>query len=332
MDVFPAQYSTLSTSALNNNIQQIYGFANLSCRLLVRNVSDVYLLEHDNERFIFKIYRKAYRTLDEIKGEAALINILKQGGISVSYPILDLAGNHIQEFNAAEGIRYGILFTFAKRKVIPIPDDAQLAIIGRTIARMHNITSTIELPYERITYNTETTITKPLALIKNRFSGLEQEYHFLKSLAEKLMEKLDQYDTYGSSYGYCHYDLLPKNFHFDEDNNITFFDFDWAGKGLLVNDLMTFFVQLFFLVHFNAITKEEADDKMAKVIAGYREVRALPEEELALIPYLGIMFWIHAFGFYEQNCDDFATAFLTPRFIKERVSLIGKWVEWYCKF
>ncbi len=332
MERFPAQYSTLSASALKDYIQKQYGFGNLSCQLLVKNVSDTYILTHDREQYILKIYRRYYRTLDEIQGETELINILKLGGVPVSYPIIDLSGDYIQQFHAIEGIRYGILFSFAKGKVIFNPKDKQLNIIGRNIALMHNITSVCELQHNRIVYDEDSTLKKPLEIIKSRFAGLKQEYDCLQNLAQQVIERLKQFDTSGFSYGYCHYDLLPKNFHFDDNNNITFFDFDWAGKGFLVNDLMTFFIQLFFLVHFNAISKEEADEKMKTVVAGYREVRNLTTQELEMIPYLGVMFWIYAFGFYEENYDDFGIMFLTPKFIKERVALIKKWAEWYCKF
>ncbi len=45
MNLFPTQYSTLSATALGDHIQNKYGFKNLVCRLLVRNVSDTYILE-----------------------------------------------------------------------------------------------------------------------------------------------------------------------------------------------------------------------------------------------------------------------------------------------
>ena len=194
---------------------------------------------------------------------------------------------------------------------------------------MHNVTSSCTLVHERPVYNIHTTLERPLQLIAPRFAEFPDEYVYLKDLANKASQKSDQLPMSEFTYGYCHYDLLPKNFHFDEDKNITFFDFDWAGKGYLVNDLMTFYVQLFFLVHFQLLTREEADERFGIVIQSYREQRHLPDDELSAIPYLGIMFFIYGFGFYEENFDDFSIAFLTPKFIRERVDLIKKWVAWY---
>jgi Ser/Thr protein kinase RdoA (MazF antagonist) len=267
-----------------------------------------------------------------IKGEAELLDILKNKGIPVSYAIEDLVGNQIQTFHAAEGVRNGILFTYANGKVELDPNGQQLAIIGRSIAAIHNVAAVCRLSYERPVYDFETTLYRPLALVKNRFSALPEAYAYLVDLAEKAVEKLSRLNPETFSYGYCHYDLLPKNFHFDEQNNITFFDFDWIGKGYLVNDLMTFYVQLFFLVYMNRITQADADAKFSIVIKSYREIRAVTDQELEAIPCLGLMFWIFGFGFYEENFDDFSNTFLTPRFIKERVELIKKWEEWYFSF
>ena len=329
MDTFPVQYSTLSSIALKDYIEKIYGLKNLRCRLLTKNVSDTYLLENDGHKYVFKIFRTGYRPLSEIEGEVELLNILKDNHIPVSYPIPDLIGGQIQQIHAAEGARYGILYSFAAGKVALIPDEEQLYIIGRNIALMHNITSNCKLKHERPVYNIHTTLDRPLQLIAKRFTEFPDEYEYLKDLAESVRNKLDQLPTSGFSYGYCHYDLLPKNFHFDEDNDITFFDFDWAGKGFLVNDLMTFYVQLFFLVHYQLLTQEVADEYFGIVIQSYREQRHLSAEELSAIPYLGVMFFIYGFGFYEENFDDFSIAFLTPKFIRERVELIKKLAAWF---
>lgn len=330
MDIFPTQYSTLSAKALKDYLGKIYGLALLSCRLLIRNVSDVYVLEDRHAKYIFKIYRDTHRKLDEIRGEVELLALLREKGIPVSYTIMDQSGQAIQRFQAAEGIRHGVLFSFAKGRVVSNPNEKQLRIIGREVGLMHNITATCALQYPRIVYDEQTTLERPLKIMQERFANMPDEYAFLQKTADRVIEKMKQFDKSAFSFGYCHYDLIPKNFHFDEADRITFFDFDWAGKGYLANDLMTFLVQLFFIAHYKTISREAADEHFGIVVDAYREVRAFSEQELDAIPWLGLMFWIYAFGFYEDNYDDFANTFLTPKFIKERIALIGKWIDWYC--
>lgn len=39
----------------------------MNCRLLIHNVSDTYLLENCDEKYVFKLYKDSHRKLDEIK-------------------------------------------------------------------------------------------------------------------------------------------------------------------------------------------------------------------------------------------------------------------------
>ncbi|HEY0175902.1 MAG TPA: hypothetical protein VGC08_05955, partial [Pedobacter sp.] len=105
MNIFPTQYSLLSAAALKDALEGAYGFSEMSCRLLIHNVSDTYILENTSAKYIFKIYRNAHRKLEEIEGEVELLTILQQRGARVSYPVKDLKGKLIQSFNAAEGLR-----------------------------------------------------------------------------------------------------------------------------------------------------------------------------------------------------------------------------------
>jgi Ser/Thr protein kinase RdoA (MazF antagonist) len=325
MTIFPTQYSTLSASALGEYIGEKYGLTDCSCRLLVRNVSDTYILKDRDTQYIFKIYRDAHRKLNEIRGEVELLQLLKKNKVSVAAPIPDKTGDTIQQFHAAEGIRNGILFEYAKGKVFIQPNDKQLAIIGRELAAMHNVTADLELPYPRITYNKYTTLERPLTIIAHRFAELPEEYAILKKLAACASKALDSLEPATFSYGYCHYDFMPKNFHFDEADRLTIFDFDWAGLGYLANDLMVFFVQYFFLVHHKLIAREEADRCLHVFLLAYHRHRPISSAELKAIPHLGVMFFIYGFGFYEDNFDDFSNTFLGPKFIRERVQFIRQW-------
>lgn len=333
MNTFPAQYSTLSAAALKDYLIKAYQLNSATaCRLLIRNVSDTYILENENEKYIFKIYRDAHRKRNEIEAEVELLNILKENGNSVSYPIADVEGNQIQQFNAAEGLRNGILFSFAKGKVILDLEDKHLIRLGYDMATLHQTTSAIKLSYLRPVFNFETTLFEPLKDLKPHFNEMPEEFEYLRNIADKLVKKFEDFDTSTFSYGYCHYDFFPKNFHFDENGKITFFDFDFAGEGYLINDLMTFLNHYFFHQLNNLITKEQAEKDFGTFLKAYQEVRPLTEDELKAIPYLGITFHIFFLKFFYDNYDDWSNAFLTLRYTKHRVELIKKWEELYCNF
>ena len=95
---------------------------------------------------------------------------------------------------------------------------------------------------------------------------------------------------YHRLHGYCHYDFLPKNFRFDAQNRLTFFDFDFAGSCYLVNDVMVFFMHYFLHTITKRLPSAEATRDFQLFLASYCQVRPLSEDELAAIPALGFAF------------------------------------------
>ncbi|WP_421943166.1 phosphotransferase enzyme family protein [Pedobacter sp.] len=330
-DFFPAQYSTLSASALNKHIANSYNLTGFNCRLLIRNVSDTYILENGTEKFIFKIYRDSHRKLNEIEDEVRLLNILKNEGHSISFPIEDTSGHFIQQFNAIEGTRNGVLFSYAEGKVIHDLNQEQLKNIGVSIAKIHQTTSQINLK-NRHEFNFQTTLFEPLESLKPHLIDMPEEFSYLQEIAAKVVNKFKAFDTENFSIGICHYDFFPKNFHFEEAGKITFFDFDFAGKGYLINDLMTFLNHFFFHTLNNLTTIEQAEKDFNLFLDAYQSVKKLSDDEIKAIPYLGITFHIFFLKFFYDNYDDWSNAFLTPRYTKRRIDLIKKWVEMYCDF
>lgn len=330
MEIFPTQYSTLSSAALKDRIEERYGLTHMSCRYLLRGVSDTYVLEGEAGKYIFKVYRDAHRSLEEIKGEAELLTILKEKGAKVSYPIRDLEGGFTQMFTAAEGIRHGVLFSFAKGKSSRLLSDEQLRIIGREMAFNHHITSGIELCHQRKAYTIDTTLTGPLQTLAPAFREFRDEYALLGQTAGMVQYMMEMTDTSSFGYGYCHYDYFPKNFFFDEDNTLTLFDFDFAGKGLLMYDLASFHVHLFMEAFNKRRTMEDVDRALSVVIAGYRELRPLPEKEEAIIPLLGFMLQLFYFGFQYENFDDFSNVYFGPEHVQRFATIMIQYAEQYC--
>lgn len=330
MDIFPTQNSTLSSVALKTHLAQAYGLAIDNCKLLVRNVSDTYLLEGVNDKYIFKIYRNNHRKFEEICAEVELLNELYVNGAKVAYPIVASDGSQIQSFNAAEGIRYGVLFSYAKGEVVLNLSPEQLTALGREMAFIHNITAGVILKNPRREYSISTMLLQPIKMVEPAFESIKTDYNYLRETSEKVAKRIQQLDLTHFSYGYCHYDFLPKNFHF-KDSNVTFFDFDFVGKGYLINDIASFYIHYFLEVYYGKMTQEEADNCFAIFVKSYREVRPLTEEELDAIPYFGFAFWIFYMGFHYENFDDWSNIFFGPKFLKERTALIKKWVDWYIK-
>ncbi len=307
--VFPATYSTLCPIALAQLVTTGYEIEDVRCRLLVRGVGDTYLIEASSGRYILRAYRRSHRNLQQIEEETALLLALKQAGISVSYPVTDSSGKVIQTLEAAEGKRHAVLFSYAPGKAVRQLTEQQLRILGREMARFHQVSSTLTLGKARWHFDTETTLFKPLALLEPAFSGDAESYAWLQDTAKRIEQKLWQADTSGFSKGYCHFDFLPKNFHFDGDA-ITLFDFDFMGYGWLIYDIASFWQHLMLEVYAGRMTQRAADDAYSALLEGYREYRRISNPELVLVPYLSIGFWLFYMGFHTTH-DQFY-AFIQP--------------------
>ena len=132
-------------------------------------------------------------------------------------------------------------------------------------------------------------------------------------------------DTTAFSSGYCHFDFLPKNFHFDEKDRLTFFDFDFFGKGWLIQDIMTFRQQLLLDRLTGRLTAEQFTAAYDQFISAYTAVRPLSDAEREAIPWLGLGFWMFYMGFHMTH--DQLYTLVQPHVLQSRTAFIRKIVE-----
>lgn len=325
MRIFQDQDSILSAQVLKENLQDNYGFHNMDCRLLLHSINDVYILESESLKYIFKIYQEIHRRLEEVKGEVELLNILHHQHAKISYPIADIKGRQIQYFNTNNGLCYGVLFSYAKGEVCFNMNDQQLATVGREMAAIHNITSGLKLKHQREEFNMNTLLLEPIKKLKPAFIELEDEYNYLREAASMVKARLEKLDFSTFSYGYCHYDLLPANFHFEDDENITFFDFDHAGKGYLINDLVSFYAHYFLQMMFGREAQDGANHALNIFIENYCKIRSLSQAEIKGIPYFGFAFWLYYMAFDYKHFNDRSES----GYLKQQTQWIKNWIDWY---
>ncbi|BAV06473.1 Ser/Thr protein kinase RdoA involved in Cpx stress response, MazF antagonist [Filimonas lacunae] len=310
---FPATYSTLSTEALAAFIAQQYSISGAQCEFITRGVGDTYLIKAGDQRFILRVCRHTHRTAAQVTEEIALLLDLHKAGVPVSYPIPDIHNNYQQSLPAMEGERQAVLFSYAPGNVVRVLSPAQLQTLGAQIARFHKAAARMVYGNSRWTFNTSTTLFNPLQKLQPRFADNPEDYRWLTQAATQIADLLDKTDTSGFATGYCHFDFLPKNFHFEGDA-VTFFDFDFMGYGWQVNDLMSYWQHLQLDVYAGRMKQEDADNMFSQLVAAYREHNSVSEAELALIPYLSLGFWLFYMGFHTTH-DQFYT-FLQPTTLK----------------
>lgn len=323
---FPSVYSTLCPVALSDLITEKYTTGKTTCKFLVRGVGDTYLVESSTDRFILRVYRTSHRSHAQISAEIELLLALKNAGVSVSYPIADVLGNIIQKIDAAEGERYAVLFSYAPGQVVKALSDAQLGAFGQEIAKFHVVSSTLQLGDARWNFDLESTLFAPLEKLKPAFSEDPESYTWLQGIVQQATKKLSQPETLNFAKGYCHFDFLPKNVHFEQDT-VTLFDFDFMGYGWLVNDIMSFWQHLMLEVFTARMTQQTADEAYQTFLKGYREYRSLGEQELDMVPYLSLWFWLFYMGFHTTH-DQFY-AFSQPAQLKAYTGILKHIVASY---
>ncbi|WP_276482849.1 phosphotransferase enzyme family protein [Paraflavitalea pollutisoli] len=329
MQIFPTQHSTLSATALGPHISDLYNLGQLSGRLLLRGVSDTYVLTGTDKKYILKIYRDVHRKKEEILSEVELLNQLRAGGAAVSYPLADRQGQFLLPLQAAEGLRWGVVFTFAEGKPAMFPTAEQLATTGREMAKLHNITSGVKLPYPRKGYDHDTIFRQPVTVLEPAFAEMPDEYRQLQEQADKAIRQLDALGIDQFPTGYIQYDFLPKNFHFDAQDQLTFFDFDFAGRGVIANDLMTYWVHFALHAVLGRQTKEKSDIDFQVFLDAYTAVRPLSDAEIKALPWLHVGFWIFYMAFNYEHFDDFSSQYFNNGFLRERVNIIKKILDVY---
>ncbi len=296
--------------------------------MLLRGVGDTYGVETSGGKYILRAYRRTHRSLPQVQEEIDYLLALQAAGVTVSYPIADRGGKHIRQPDAPEGVRCVVLFSFADGQPLSTLNENQLRELGRQMAAMHHVAAEMPLTGHRWTYDLHTTLFQPIEMLRPFFKEDPDGLAWLVQAAKDVKRKLDLLGTGDFAYGCCHYDLLNKNFHCKGDK-VTFFDFDFLGYGWLVNDLMTFWVQLCLDVLLGRLTQEAADAAYHTVIKAYREVRPLSDKELAAVPYLALGFWVFYSGFHTTH-DQFYL-FLQPAQLKQRFGMVRRMLEKYWK-
>lgn len=323
--IFPATYSILAAMSMGLFLSRRYGWGKVECRLLLRGVSDTYSISTSLGNFVVRIYRAGHRSLSQINAEVELLMALKNSVVSVSYPVFDRNGDYVFELNAAEGPRFGVVFTHAPGTVCSLPNNKQLNLFGREMAKFHTVSTNVRLTNERWNFNFETTLRKPLTDIKTYFASCPEQYAWLEEAAQETRDKILKLDCSGFTSGYCHFDFFPKNIHFDGDESVTFFDFDFFGYGWVVNDLMTFQQHLCLEVEMGRVSETGSQEIFKRFVDAYREVRPLSSGELDAIPLLSLGFWMFYFGFYTTH-DQFLPLLQNPH-LTARTNLIRRMMK-----
>ena len=222
MTTFPVLTSTLSEKELGLFITEKYQLnENFICKLFRTGVNHTYFISDNETKFVIRVYCYKWRTKKEIEQELELLILLKNNSLPVSHPIADKNGNFIQEINAPEGIRYVVVFSYAKGEKIRFMSNETCYSIGSLMAKIHNITENKKI--DRVNYDFEMFLNNSYNYLKTFFTEDLDEMKFLKEIGSKIPKRIKECNFLENQNGIVHLDIWYDNLSVNNENEINIF-------------------------------------------------------------------------------------------------------------
>jgi Ser/Thr protein kinase RdoA (MazF antagonist) len=321
---FPVTYSTLSPQALQDRLVTRYHLVPpVKCEYVYRGMNDNYLVTDSQAKYIFRVYRHDWRDICDVESEIELIHYLKSGGIGVSTPIADRKMRVIQGIDAPEGIRYGVLFSHAEGGP-PLPEmtEQQAWTIGREVSKMHRLTEKKSLENYRCHLDVTKLLFTSFHAIRPFLENSDDDTALLDDIVTRLAVRFEKTPLDNLSFGICHGDLHPSNYHVSSDERITMFDFDACCRSWLMMDVGAF-------CYATTQIYRNASKLNKSFIGGYRDIRPLNRTELGLIPYFGAVHKVWALATQCMNFEIFS-AFVRTNMKRNVIQNFHRYVEKVC--
>lgn len=318
---FPVTNSTLSAKKLEEYIQLKYNLSkNTACKLFRAGMNHVYIVTDINEKYVFRVYTFDWRTKTEIAEELRLLLHLKENKTPISFPIADNLNEYIQELNAPEGKRFGVLFSFAEGTKSAIFTAETSFFIGQALAKVHKLTKNFTL--NRITYDNKVLLIDSVKRTREFFNKENDEISFLERTANFLQNEFNDLENKQIRFGAVHLDVWFDNMHFNEENKVTLFDFDFCGNGWLCLDISYFLFQLF-------ITNPNENDykiKAESFLEGYETLIKISKEEKRILPFVCLAIMTYYISIQCDRYDNWTNIFLNEDHLKRFVGNLKRWV------
>jgi Ser/Thr protein kinase RdoA (MazF antagonist) len=317
MKAIPVSSSILAAQGIASFVQAQYALGGTTTsRLLKAGINHTYRIDSEEKIFVFRVYSHNWRTREEVLEELNLLLHLHQNGIAVSYPIRDGAMNFLQEIAAPEGMRLGVLFSYAPGHKIQNYSPENHFEIGKMMANMHRLTEGMEL--RRTTYSPDVLLHSSLASIQQFLPKASEEMQFLIATRPILEKAILDADPQKIRVGVVHLDIWFDNLNISEDGAITLFDFDFCGNGWLCLDIAYYILQLHN-------TEKDAIERAAKMKAfykGYESILKISADEKRLLPALGVSLYYFYLGVQCQRFDNWSNTFLNETYLKRFVTVM----------
>lgn len=238
--LFPVSYSTLAPQAIITRLLPRYAIAPVkTCVFWMRGLSDIYLVETEDCRYVLRISHAHWRTHVEIQFELEFLSFLQQQQIPVAYPLSTQDDKLAIEIDSLEGKRFAALFTYAAGKVaLGDLNKSQAQKLGETLAKLHQASHAFCTYADRPALTIEYLLDNSLLDLSPFLSSTAQSY--LNAAIAQIKTQICQLPREAPLWVVCWGDPHSGNVHFTEANEITLFDFDQCGYGWRAFDIAKF--------------------------------------------------------------------------------------------
>lgn len=317
MQLFPVEYSSISPKALLQLVVTNYNVkTSATIIFLKRGFNDTYLINSGIEKFILRVYKHNWRTLESIETEVKLLNYLRENKMHVSYPLEDRSSNYIHALQAPEGERYAVLFSYAEGVQIRKLSTEQSYLLGIETGKIHLLTKDKSFGTTAQNYDVPFQFEQILKTIKPVLIDHSEEYNYLLQLQKEFLNLFNDINFGDIAQGVCHGDLQAENFHVTSDDQFTFFDFDFFGTGYLVYDIGVFM----WYDH-----KNKPPEIINSFLKGYETHRKLSATELRSIPYFSTLRALFQMSLYCRISDGHQLPLWPAQEVANFIKKVEKW-------
>ena len=266
-------------AALVPLIEGAYGLSGPhACSWIRRGFNDTYLLETPDAKYVFRLYFNHKYWIsgpDDFRFELELLRFAHERGVAVAPPVPRRDGDLLGEYPTAAGARAYALFGFAAGETHGPVGAAQARRLGEALAAFH-VTADAFRPsrpeYRRYHMDLRYLLDQPFELLdaflrERGRAGVDR----FRAPAAALRERVLALPRGAGRYGVIHGDPHRGNAAVSEAGAVTLFDFDHGGFGWRAYDLAVCWGSL-------------PEPVRGACLEGYAAVRALSEEERALLP------------------------------------------------
>lgn len=321
------QHSIVSPKALLKVMQRHYPAIGASdCELLALGCNDNFLIMGKRQDYAFRLYRQGWWPEKEVDEELRFLEAMRRRKLNVCKPIRTINKKRYITVKAAEGLRYGALFSFIPGRPLAHhfgKRNNNMVQLGEMIAQVHTIADELKQPIQRWTMDFDAIVTPFLNDAPIVLGHREKDITYLHKLASQLEDVILSEAEGTLNFGLCHGDLHTHNVMLQPDGELAIFDFDWSGYSWRAYDLAT--------VWWSLPRNDKSSAPWRAFLRGYSQLRKLTRQEQKLMPWFVVLRHFEFLNFQLSMRKHIGTAWLSDNYYDFHISFFKYWIKQHLK-